>query len=1216
MAQQASPSPTLIAQSAIKEAFSELVATQPVVQPPQPVIAQPRLNKQEIKEEFNRTKLPAGASQDETAQFEVDKKEFGAVLGRGGDNEAALWDKLLEVRERVRLIEAGVAGRKAAKAEIEREFKALDFTTINAAPENEKQPVNELAAKMGELLKPDDAYNRLDDLRDKFNQTQKQFAAVRDNIQRRTKEKAEIEKQLAALPWPSIAAALDEERKPLKTLNDEAAEKLLLDPLTNEAVARALAIASDLARQVDELAQKVEQRLARKREIEEAGRAVTLPPEAVSSLLDAARNQLSDVLKKPLSDPVLVEAQQALDSLNLEADRVRAETEKQIVRREMYRKQLQGALQVFDNANVKGPEINAKVDSANALLDEVPITRLDEFPEALKAVRRAAHGVAQKSAQKGGGAGYISAELGAIRNEIEALGSGLSGQKKKGLVEKADEIQKSMGQKLNATKVQRNLKDVRELRESLEKVRAEIGVAMEEMAGQREFINSEIQTPDPDGVDASYALKLENQREAVRKLLVDPLTRSNLDQAAVQTKAFHALRARAEQDVIDGNAVAKQLSEIPALYGPIHPASRKPVQAELAALWQTGQTLAAAKGDARDMKAALLALEKLRSRLAEVESENQKAAASKAQLKQAKADGNTISSEDADEIYDAFGPDAIDGLKAGLGDLDQVAALCKTFKTGKGGVAALGTLTREGLGSAETLVALYKDGCGGDAAKLQQFEAAFGSDEDRANLRGMADTALGKDARLLTSALQTGCGLDTLPVSKRKDFATAAADLKTFCAAFKDEKDQRKLNSLLQKGGIGANPKVFGSILKIGCEGDPKKGEDSMDYRAGQLKKLAGAYTNPVDQQRLKGMMDQGGLGHQNCPEVLAYVLKKGCDGDPAKLKNLGNAFKTDEDLGKLNDLIMHGGFGGTPPDDRQDTLGKVLEKGLRYEDTPDKDEPQRLKNLHAAFAGNNGADLAQLKEIVDSFNDDLRPVYTSPPPAVGPRDEPVPGERFANLLNKKNMNGNIAKLKTMYDQLRAQSQQVGTVGINPPTPVPRSVKPLKDLIRNAATIKKANITGAQPARLGQGNCANVKSARMGHFCRHTRDHTQFELASKAIVTADLNSADQPTRDRGKRKAKTTTLWPENITDKEIASYVDLALATLGANVPRNATLADGDFVPFDNVAIPSNPAFTITIGFERKGSNIEITQFFPTGGPGLEAIAFYDMHSIKEGIQ
>jgi hypothetical protein len=791
----------------------------------------------------------------------------------------------------------------------------------------------------------------------------------------------------------------------------------------------------------------------------------------------------------------------------------------------------------------------------------------------------------------------------------------LSGQKKKGLLEAAGEIEKSMAaKKLNPTKVGTNLKAVRALRESLEKVRAEIGVAIEEMAGQREFIKSQIEIADPDGVDDSYALKLKAQREAVQKLLVDPLTRSNLDQAAVQTKAFQALRAKAEQDVLDGNAVAKQLSEIPALYGSIHPVSRKPVQAELAALWQTGQALAAAKGDARDMKAALSALEKLRARLAEVESENLKAAASKAQLKQAKADGNPISSEDADEIYDAFGPDAIDGLKAGLGDLDQVAALCKAFKTGKGGVAALGTLTREGLGSVETLVAVYKDGCGGDAAKLQQFEAAFGSDEDRANLRGMADTALGKDARLLTSALQTGCGLDTLPVSKRKDFATAAADLKTFCAAFRDEKDQKKLNSLLQKGGIGANPKVFGSILKIGCEGDPKNGEDSMDYRAGQLKKLAGAYTNPVDQQRLKGMMDQGGFGHQNCPEVLAYVLKTGCDGDPAKLKNLGNAFKTDEDLGKLNDLIMKGGFGGTPPNDRQDTLGKVLEKGLRYEDTPDKDEPQRLKTLHAAFAGNGGADLAQLKEMVDAFNGDLQPVYTSPPPAVGPREDPVPGERFANLLNKKNMNGNIAKLKTMYDQLRAQSQQVGTVGINPPTPVARNVKPLNELIRNAATIKKVSLTGAQPARLGQGNCVNVTSAKMGHFCRHTRDQTQFELASKAIVTADLNSADRPTRDRGKRKAKTTTLWPENITDREIAGFVDIALTTLGARVPTN--LAAGDFIQFDNEPIPSNPAFTITIGFEGKGGNIEITQFFPTGGPGLEPIAFYDMHSIKEGIQ
>jgi hypothetical protein len=1205
-------SPTLIAQSAIKEAFAHLVADQPVLQPPQPVIE--KLNKQAIKEEYWRTKLPAGASEGEATQFKVLYQEFYQVLDGGGDNEAALWDKLLEIRECVRLIETGVGKRKVAKGDIEREFAALDFTAVNAAPAEEKQRVTALAAKMGELLQPDDAHNRLDGLRDKLKETNNELAAVRDNIQRRTKEKAEIEKQLAALPWPSIAAAPDEEKSPLKALNDQAVEKLRLDPLTNEAVEGARSIASDLPRQVDELARKVEQRLARKREMEEAARAVILPPEAVPSLLEAARNQLSVVLNKPLSDSMLVDAGLALDSLKAEADRVRAETQKQIAKRDMYHRRLGDAEEVFAQAKIEGKEISDKVASARALLNEVPITRLDEFPKALEAVRSAARtavGTRGKNWETRASQ-YIQAERQAIEKEIATLESAGFSSEMSSLKKDADNIAKSMDQKLNPTKVKGNLSDIRKLREALEKVQAALAVAMEAMARQRELIKSQIGIDDPNGVDASYAEKLLKQREAVRALLLDPLKQVNLDKAKAAVEVFEALHARAKQDVEDGKSVAKQLSEIPALYGSIHRASRKPVQAELQKLLQRCHRLAEAKGDDRDMKAALSAVKELRDRLTKVQSENQKAAASKAELKQAKANDQPVSEEDANEIYDAFGPDAIDGLKAGLGDLDQVAALCKTFKTGKGGVAALGTLTREGLGSVGTLVALYKDGCGGDAAKLQQLEAAFASDKDRANLRGMVETALGKDTRLLTSALQTGCGLDTIPEPKRKDFATAAADLKTFCAAFNDEKDQKKLNGLLQKGGIGAHPKVFGSILKIGCEGDPKKGEDSMQYRADQLKTLAGAYTNPADQQNLKGMMDRGGFGDPNCPEVLAYVLKKGCDGDAAKLKKLGNEFKTDEDLGKLNDLVMHGGFGGTPPGDRQDTLGKVLEKGLRSQDTPGKDKPERLKDLHKAFAGN----MSQLKEIVDAFNGDLGPVYTSA--GVVPREEPVPGERFASLLNSDNMKGDIRKLKAMYDRFHAQTQLRGQeVGIDPPTPVPRNNKSLKDLIRNAATIKKAAMTGAQPAGLGKGKCVNVTSADMSHFCRHTRDQTRFALEPEASVTGELNSADQPTRDRGKRHAKNTTLWPENITDKEIASFVDMALTALGDDVPNNATPMPGNFRQFNNVAIPSNdPSFTITIGFERKGSSIEITQFFPTGGPGLETIVFYDMHAIKKGIE
>jgi hypothetical protein len=295
-----------------------------------------------------------------------------------------------------------------------------------------------------------------------------------------------------------------------------------------------------------------------------------------------------------------------------------------------------------------------------------------------------------------------------------------------------------------------------------------------------------------------------------------------------------------------------------------------------------------------------------------------------------------------------------------------------------------------------------------------------------------------------------------------------------------------------------------------------------------------------------------------------------------------------------------------------------VLGKGLRYENTPDKDEPLRLKKLHEVFSTNNGADMAKLKTMVETFNGDKKPIFTTPPPNVDVRKDPpgpVPGERFFNLLNSRNMKGDIKKLKIMHDRLDAQSKLVGSEGIYPPTTVPKKVMSHEDLMRNASTIKKVPVTGAAPALLGKGNCVNIKGAKMAHFCRHTREHTQFDLATRTLVTGNLNSPDENTRNLGKRKAKKTTLWPEGITDKQIAQYVDLALTALGTSVPTVGTLADGKFSQFDNQAIASTPVFIITIGFERKGSGIEITQFFPTGGPGLETIEFYDAHAIKEGI-
>jgi hypothetical protein len=459
------------------------------------------------------------------------------------------------------------------------------------------------------------------------------------------------------------------------------------------------------------------------------------------------------------------------------------------------------------------------------------------------------------------------------------------------------------------------------------------------------------------------------------------------------------------------------------------------------------------------------------------------------------------------------------------------------------------------------------------------------------------------------------------------------------CDAFKDEKDQKRLAGLLQKGGLSNHPAVFGQLLKAGCAGDLEEPDElTMEHRAAQMQRLAAAYNQAADQKNLKGLLDKGGLGAPHGPAMLAHVLRTGCDGDPAKLKQLGASFAKDEDLAKLNALVMQGGLGGKPAGpggvpaaDRPDTLGKVLGQGLRKKGTPTKGEPDRLKELYEAFKGDGGADLTKLKSLMDAFNDDKEEVFkkTPPPPRVEARVEPEPGLRLATLLDEKNLGSKLSKLKDLHDSLKAQTQQVGSEGVGADA-VQRRASTLPELIRHAATMAKVQLSGAQPAGLGLGDCAHVKAADMSHFCdRHTREHTQFaELASKNTVIAELNSPDVDTRKRGKRKAKITTFWPEGITDVEIAQYVGLALTELGPNVPSNASFMagaaapvggarKGNFIQFNNVAIASSPLFTVTIGFEWLGANnIKITQFYPVGGPGLGAVVFFDLHAIKSGIK
>lgn len=226
------------------------------------------------------------------------------------------------------------------------------------------------------------------------------------------------------------------------------------------------------------------------------------------------------------------------------------------------------------------------------------------------------------------------------------------------------------------------------------------------------------------------------------------------------------------------------------------------------------------------------------------------------------------------------------------------------------GVQALGDLSSQfpvgelvqlqaEAGDAKALKAVLGEVCGGKADGLKSLRAAFGSLK---TLQALAKDCFDGKLKTVGTLLATGFGGD-------------AARLKTFLdgfpapdpeqlkqnkpAALKARQDQQNLKSLLGDGGLNDNPEVFAHLVKTGCDGDPAK-----------LKELHGKFsaTTPPGLAGMKALLDTAGL--KLPPERLADILKTGCGGSAENLKELAIGF--DGKMAQLKEVTaLWGGDSG-----------------------------------------------------------------------------------------------------------------------------------------------------------------------------------------------------------------------------------------------------------------------------------------------------------------
>ncbi len=393
------------------------------------------------------------------------------------------------------------------------------------------------------------------------------------------------------------------------------------------------------------------------------------------------------------------------------------------------------------------------------------------------------------------------------------------------------------------------------------------------------------------------------------------------------------------------------------------------------------------------------------------------------------------SRENVEALYESFAPENATKFKTLLADLggkEPVKKILAAFPE-----SADLKQVHDTFGGAKCMGELLETGCGGNAATLKALADTLPDEADQKQLADLIKNGgFAAKPEILGNVVKTAL---TANPTKGK------ALLKNLATTFAEEKDQKALAQMLGEGGLDSNPTLLATLLQQGCDGDPAN-----------LKKITDAFpaegtTAATDRAKFKAIVTTGGLADN--PLVFSHLLKTGCGGDGAKLKQFALTLGDDANKArKLKSLLTTGGMGGGTGESKA-TLGQVLRDG--FTDPNDGAfRPEKLLALHDTFAAPPPG-LAQMKNIFDGFNSGSAPKKEA-------------GKKFANVLGHMTArvpgtpppvpdNYEITALKaTFYNRLDAKARSGN------PSQVVRQRR-LTKLICNAGTFEVATMPDPLP---------------------------------------------------------------------------------------------------------------------------------------------------------
>ena len=259
----------------------------------------------------------------------------------------------------------------------------------------------------------------------------------------------------------------------------------------------------------------------------------------------------------------------------------------------------------------------------------------------------------------------------------------------------------------------------------------------------------------------------------------------------------------------------------------------------------------------------------------------------------------------------------------------------------------------------------------------------------------------------------------------------------------------------------------------------------------------------------------------------------------------------------------------------------------------------QKLAALKDAFPI---ADRAKLKFMSAGFGTYPRDDTRQLPPRFK-KDEPKCGDSLRKLMENHFQND--------FTKLRDPFFKEIDACIPNDNGVPATDAEKKKIFELAPTFSgKAYTATALPANLHGCSDANLQ-----HDCER---HLGAVQTMKPTALYDEND---PILDH----RKTTSFWPEDMTEAEVSAAMQAALNQLAAagHVPSAADFATHGktYIKVPGTNPPNWPAVvvngvTVKFGFNLNSGQVTIDQFFPTGGTDVKKLKHKEMHAVRRSLE